>query len=383
MEDGRLTIGVLLPKSGPGTELGQSALRAIRTAIRLINDNGGVLGNDVRLVEANEGVDNATADQGIAELIDARVDVIIGPASSNIAVSVLSSAFEAGIPVCSPAATTIALDDIPDDGLLIRTVASDSLQAVAIAGRLNQTSRTNVSIAYVDDPYGQAFRSSLESALPARGLATTTAVGFDVSDDNFVDEAALLLNAGPASIALIGDADAGVRMLAAIVAQSSAGELPDIVINDTLRRPNSVDPIIGLSPEARGKIIGIAPRLTSTNAEFLAELELDRSSISSTVFATSSYDCVNIAALAAERLETTDGRTIMAEAHNATVGGKPCTSFVTCKVVVMDNFDYDGPDAALEIGTNGNRTKALFDQFAFDENGIAVSVDPPLTAADT
>ena len=61
--DGRLVIGVLLPLSD--TLLGQPMANAVDTAVARINAAGGVLGQRVRLVVADEGSSTATASASI------------------------------------------------------------------------------------------------------------------------------------------------------------------------------------------------------------------------------------------------------------------------------------------------------------------------------
>ena len=67
--DGVLTIGTLLPVTGPGNEIGLAGLNAVNVGIREINDDGGVLGQPVRLVNADEGTTIADARAGIDKLL--------------------------------------------------------------------------------------------------------------------------------------------------------------------------------------------------------------------------------------------------------------------------------------------------------------------------
>ena len=66
-------------------------------------------------------------------LLDGDVDVVVGPASSRVALGVLSEMIEAGLTVCSPTNTSISLRRFPDQNLYFRTIPSDALQAIAMA----------------------------------------------------------------------------------------------------------------------------------------------------------------------------------------------------------------------------------------------------------
>jgi ABC-type branched-subunit amino acid transport system substrate-binding protein len=47
--DGVLNLGYILPESGPLAFLGPPQIQAVEMAVNEINENGGVLGNDVTL----------------------------------------------------------------------------------------------------------------------------------------------------------------------------------------------------------------------------------------------------------------------------------------------------------------------------------------------
>ncbi|HRE03362.1 MAG TPA: ABC transporter substrate-binding protein [Ilumatobacteraceae bacterium] len=212
VDDGVLRIGVLLPSSGAGASIiGDSARAAVQSAIASANAEGGVLGRDVELVLQDEGADSATAAVGLRALIDANVDVLIGPASSNIAIALMPSIVDAGLVTCSPGASALALDEFPDDGLFFRTIASDSLQADAMATVLERTGERSAVIAYVDDGYGRPFEEALRFQLRRRGIAVDASVGYAADDNDYGAEAARLVTSGDGAIALIGGGRHAVR----------------------------------------------------------------------------------------------------------------------------------------------------------------------------
>jgi hypothetical protein len=91
-------------------------MQAVETAVDRINAAGGVLDERVRLVVADEGSSTATATASIQTLLDTDVDAIIGPASSLTAMSTLDDIVSAGKVACSPTASSLALDEFPDEG---------------------------------------------------------------------------------------------------------------------------------------------------------------------------------------------------------------------------------------------------------------------------
>ena len=94
-DDGELLIGAILPRSGTAAELGLSLSDALALAVSEINDAGGVGDQPVRLIEREEGDNEATASLAMLELIQLGVDAIIGPTSSTNTLATLGTAVDA------------------------------------------------------------------------------------------------------------------------------------------------------------------------------------------------------------------------------------------------------------------------------------------------
>lgn len=376
VDDGILQVGVLLPASGEGATIGQAARAAIRIAVDRANASGGVLGVDVELFVRDEGADENTAALSIQQLIESHVDVIIGPASSIAAITVVPTAVQAGVALCSPSASALALDDLPDDGLFFRTIPSDSLQADAMAAMIEQTGQTSAAIAYVDDGYGRPFEAALQQSLRTRGIVVTKSVGFAIDDNDFTTEADRLVSSGGGALALIGDPDAGSRMLAALAAALDDTPRP-IFVNDALRRPWSVSLLDSVKARTREMIRGVSNRVRSQSDDLLSAIAAEDGSARSGLFANQAYDCANLFMLAAQQTGSTQPRVIAAVVPDISSGGSPCATFVDCAALIAQerNIDYDSPGGVLDIGASGDPTSALFAEFTFDATGRDVSLD--------
>jgi len=372
VEDNVLRIGVLLPSSGAGaSEIGQSARAAVEAAVATANDNGGVLGNDVVLLVRDEGADIATAAVGLQQLFDSNIDVLIGPASSNIAIALVPTLVDAGIATCSPSASALALDEFPDNGLFFRTIPSDSLQAEAMASVIERTGDTSAAIAYIDDGYGRPFEQVLQSRLRARGILVDASVGFSIDDEGYSTEAARLVNSGTGAIALIGDAEAGSRMLAALAAATKT-EPRDIVINDALRQPWSLSLLGSVSEASRERIVGVSPEVLTANQELLAQVA---ATDATGLFAGQAFDCANLFMLAAEKTGSSSPKAIAGAIPDISSVGSTCARFVTCSDLIAEgrSIDFGGADGLLTIGSDGDPVSARFEQFAFDPTGRDVT----------
>ncbi len=212
IDDGVLIIGALIPSAETGID---TALRSsFERSIEAINEAGGVLGNDVEFVIEDEGQSGATASQAIENLVEMDVDAILGPTSSRVALEALDVAVANGIVSCSPTATSIALDAFPDNGLFFRSIATDSLQAIAIAGQATETGAGSVVIVHVDDAYGRPYSDAVADAL-GDDIAVQT-IPIAVGDDDLTDELDRLAEIAPQVVVSVGSGEDTASLLQAM-----------------------------------------------------------------------------------------------------------------------------------------------------------------------
>jgi len=359
--DGELVIGALLPLSD--SLIGGPMQRAVEAAVERMNDAGGVIGRPVRLVVADEGSSTATANSSIQTLLDGNVDAVVGPASSLTALSTLDRLVSAGVAICSPTASSLALDDFPDNGLFFRTVPSDSLQALAIAEAVDQTGAQRATIAYVDDVYGRGFADAVEQWLNNVAVSVVERVPFSTDDDDLRAEARSLATSDTQAAVVLANANDSTRFLEALDDQDTS-DLATVVVNDALRNPTAPQRLEGLSSSLRGRIVGLAPQAEAADPDS----PFDPPGL----FAANAYDCANLIGLAAARAGTDDPRAIADQFAQVSVSGSQCESFADCLATIEMGFqiDYNGPSGVTDIqARTGDPSRAVFDRFIFDSSG--------------
>src|SRR4051795_10267255 len=125
-----LIIGTLLPQTGNLAFLGPPEVAGVKLAIQDINAAGGVLGQQVGLVEGDSGdASTDTATQTVDRLRQAGLNAIIGAASSGVTQTVIDRITGAGVLEFSPANTSDIFTTYNDNGLYFRTAPPDLLQA--------------------------------------------------------------------------------------------------------------------------------------------------------------------------------------------------------------------------------------------------------------
>lgn len=367
VDDGTLVVGAVLPRGGSNPDLGGSMRAALELAITEINDSGGVLGAPVELYTREEGDDANTSLLAVQELVQLGVDAIVGPTSSVTLLNTLSTAVDSGVLTCAPTASALALDDFPDRGLLVRTVPSDSLEAVALAGLVDDSGTSSAVVVYLDDAYGRPFADAVFDALRDRGTAVDGPIGFTDSDESIDETATEVAALAPEMVVVVADAATGPAIIGAID-EAAPSPKPTYAVNDALRRPDaSATPFGGF---LASRIVGASPLAVSTSEAFDEALDALRPDTGG-LFAENVYDCVNLIALGAQSTGSTLAADIAAAIPSVSSGGSGCTSFQQCNSVLADdrNPDYDGPSGVLTLGPEGDPTSALFERFGFDDTG--------------
>lgn len=379
IDDGEFVIGVVAPTSGAAAGIGASVRDGVKMAIGLVNESGGVGGRPVRLLERDEGDNPAAAGLAIQDMVELGADAIIGPTSSLNLLATLGSAVDNGLLVCSPTATAMALDDFPDDGLFVRTVPSDSMQAAAIGALVEQTGNERISIVHIDDDYGRGLAAAVDAAITARGSSVVSVTAFSATEASIaavvdrigVDDAEVVVvladgSSGPAVITAIDDA--------ADDTPSGDGERPEplFVVNDAIRRP--LDQTAPFDADLAGRIIGVSP-VTYPGDDFLLALHERVDPDTDGPFAENAYDCAVAMSLAAEAAGGTTPREIAAMLANVTTSGTQCSTYAECldDLQAGRNIDYDGPGSSFGLGLDGELTNAYFDRFTFDVSGRDVN----------
>lgn len=356
--DGVLRIGVLLPQTGEGAAVGIPSTTAASNAVDLINAAGGVFGEDVALVREDEGDSLESAGAAIDRLLEADVDAIVGPASSIVALEYLDDLMAADVLTCSPLATSMALDTYPNRDLFFRTISSDSRIADGLATQAQRTGVTTATVVYVDDAFGRPFARRVISSLRELDVEVKQEVPYR-ADDDLAATASDLADAESGTIVLIADSASGWALLTEL-STVMQDDPPSIVVNDALRLPPSAEQVAALPEQFRMAVEGISPLGTPSADEPVGP------------FATNSYDCVNLIALAALVAGVDDPTTIAEHVRAVANSGAGCQTFVECldRLETGPNIDYNGPRARLALGTSGDPSLAFLMLFGFNASGI-------------
>jgi len=350
--DSILRIGLLVPRSGPGSTLGEPLVEVAQSAVDAINRIG-LADFDVELIVRDEGPDTATARVAVDQFIEEdHIDALVGPLSSSVALGVLPTLVSNRIGVCSPAATTASLINFPDDGLFVRTTPSDAMVALAMAQEVAQTGVSSTVLAYPDDPFGRDVAIEVRRALLQQSIEIAAEQPYGTADDIYSDDVGALAADGPRVITLIGDQESGGRFLSAVYA---SGIDTDIVVNDALAGAD-LSGDANLDSPSRRRTTGIA-------------IDAGESP-----FADATVDCIDLLALSVAQARSDDADVFMPLMIPTSRGGSACNIYSACLALIDEglNIDYNGPSGLLTLTANGDPGIATFVTFGFGDDGRSV-----------
>ena len=367
--DGVLTIGTLLPETGDLAFLGPPEVAGARLAVEDINAAGGVLGNDVVLIEGDSGDTNQDiANPTVDRLLAGKADAIMGAASSAVSKTVIDKITGANVIQFSPANTSPDFTTYNDNGLYFRTAPSDLLQGKVLADLVISEGNETAAVIYRQESYGEGLANSFQENYEGAGGVIPVFTAYAVDTDNFDAEVDSIVAADPDAIVVIGFAESanilttmherGVGPTQGKAVYGVDGNIGGI--GGELTDPSIIAGMRGTEPSVD----------LSSISDFTARLDGAVEGGTNGVYAygAETYDSIVIVALAAEVAGSDDPIDIAAELNGVTKDGEKCTTFADCKALIAagTDIDYDGFGGPYEFVDAGEPAAASFRIATYD-----------------
>ncbi len=223
---------------------------------------------------------------------------------------------------------------------------------------MQDTGIESVAVGYLDDPYGRGLVDGFAEAARARGLEVQAQVGFGGEQDDLSEIVTELIAGSPGVIVVLGDADDGSRLLAALDG-AAPEQLRRVIVNDAIRDARAT--IAALSDSFVQLLVGVAPAARSQSPDGPEGF-----------FTAHAVDCVNLIALATVVAGSDSPTRIKSKVGEVASGGRVCTSFAAC-VGLLDQdlqIDYKGVSGSVDLSNSaGDPVKAWFETFSFNADG--------------
>ena len=220
-----IRIGFIGGLSGANSDNGQAGLNGVILAVEQFNRSGGVGGRMVELVSRDDAQNKETAITSANELVEAKVEAVIGPFTSSMAAVIVPITGKAGVFQVSPTITAMDFYGKDDNLFRINRTTRDNAQdyAKVIVGR----GQKKIAVAYDlrNKSFTESWLTEFSSAVTAAGAEVTSKVAYESSGDtNFEAVVRDMLSGNPDSLFFISGALDVARL--AQQARKQAPKLP-------------------------------------------------------------------------------------------------------------------------------------------------------------
>jgi branched-chain amino acid transport system substrate-binding protein len=169
-----LTLGAILPHTGPLERVGPLMQRAIEAAAAHANDHAASTGWRVRVLHEDSQTNPTTALAAFHRLRAAGAQAFIGEVASPITLALAEAAQSSRVLLVSPGSSTPELTNrslalAEEERWVLRTVPSDALRGKVAASYAHAANWSRVALLYEDTAYGRGFRSAFQPAFEAPG----------------------------------------------------------------------------------------------------------------------------------------------------------------------------------------------------------------------
>lgn len=378
--DGTFTIGRVLPETGFLDYLGGPMVAGVNLAIEDINAAGGVLGQDVELIEEDSGTDPSVAVPNTNSALAEGADTIVGAAASGVTQQILDTLNQNTVYQCSPSATSPSFVDQENASHFFRTVPPDNAVGPVIAEEIaGDGNGGNVVIAARSDDYGVGLAEVVAEELSNLGATVANngdPITYTDEEQTFDTQAQQIVDAQPTAVLFISFKEAGtlINRVLELGGDSITPEMfygADGIFSSQL--PGLVN------PDQEGIIDGMKLIGAAGTDEF--NQRLSEQGVNDFIYGGQAYDCTMLLALWAVASETDDTTQWDEQVLlDLTSGGTECSTFEDCVGLIEEGEDVDYQGASgpvtLEGATNlGNPTVSTYSIAQFTDGGTLESID--------
>ena len=371
----KFVLGGLWPETGSLAYLAPPELAAEKLAVKDINDAGGVLGNKITTVDADTSdADHADQNTSAAQsVLSKNPSFIIGPASSSVVKNTYKSITSQNIPMLSmgatSAATSTAFSGLSD--YFFRTVAPDTVQGAVMGNLIAQDGVQKLAIAVFNDEYGTGLRDTIVKTASAAGVDIIYGEKdtFDPTETNFSSIATDIKASNPDATLVIAF-DQTKPLLKALASAGVNTKKLYFVDGNTSDYSSELD--AGLLEGSKGTIPGVNP-----SDDFVKRLESTGVDLkNTTTYGAETYDGIILAALAAQKGGSADGKTIQANmaAVSGSTKGKECDSYKACLALLKDGkeIQYKGQTSIGAFNDAHDPSSASIGVYKYDADNKPV-----------
>lgn len=363
-----LKIGSLLPITGDLAQYGGPMQDAASLLVETVNACGGVLGQPVELISADNQTEPSAGASAMTKLTEVdKVAGVVGAAASSVSSASVDIAVRNKVVQISPASTSPVFTDRAKagefEGFWFRTAPPDTFQGDALAQLAKSRGFGAVSVLAINNDYGNGLVESFSSAYAT--LGGTVANGDDPTfylpdATTFDSEVAAAFEGTPDAVMIVAYPETGSLILKSAFEQGFLGGDTQLILTDGMKDDSVADlvgktsagdyivsGVIGTAPSAGG------PALDSFTSLYKGEFG-DRDP---GVFDPNTWDAAAVLVLAAEAAQSGDGEVIK-DSVSAVANGPGTEVTDVCEGLSLvregQDINYQGASGAIEFDAQGD-----------------------------
>ena len=177
--ENEIWIGMILPLSGDHASFGMDMRNAYRLAVDEINAAGGVLGKQLRLIEADEGSSALTSPQAAELLISRGVDFVVGGYASGVIMPTLRQFYDEGLLMLVTASNSTDITALGfNQTFMLNSPGTHA--ALTLTELLSALGSESVALVHQGDAFTRNLSDIMERELPRYGFEIATVQVMDV-----------------------------------------------------------------------------------------------------------------------------------------------------------------------------------------------------------
>ena len=194
-----ITFGYFGPLTGPTAQAGQALRNGAQIAIDQINENGGLLGRKVSLVEYDDRSSPEQAVRSATKLVQVDdVDAIIGSLHSGNILAAGPVIEDSKTPLVGAGTSPTWLNQ--GYTYFFRALGNSELSAKQLADYAKSASYANVAILHSNDEYGNSGAKIFASAAEERGIKIAAQESFTHGDRDFTGQIGNIARLSPDAV---------------------------------------------------------------------------------------------------------------------------------------------------------------------------------------
>jgi branched-chain amino acid transport system substrate-binding protein len=347
-------IGAIMSTTGPLQVYGEAGLRGIQLVIDQVNEAGGVLGQQVELVAADDATNPQVGVDAAQRIVNVDGVVgIVGALSSGVTIPIATTvSASAGVPQISTASTSPVITTLEDNGFLFRTTPNDALQGVVLADVVSQQGIEKVAVVYVNNDYGKGLADSFTEAF---GGEVTASVAYEERQASYRGELSRAAEGDPEALVMIAYPGDGIPMLRQALEE---GFFEAFVFTDGMKAAEVAE----AAPDALEGAFGTAPAgdPEAEAAKLFREMYQESyGELPPQPFIDTAYDATMLMALAIEKAGSTEGEAIRDALHEVSrAPGETILpgEFARAKELLAagEDVDYEGAAGSQDFDDAGD-----------------------------